>query len=380
MVDQFEEVFTLCQDEEERRLFIEALLSASGSEDARIVVIALRADFYGHCAFHPALAAALERHQALVGPMAEEELRRAIERPAERAGLTLEPGLVQAVLRDVVGEPGALPLLSHSLLETWKRRSGTLLSLIGYLQSGGVQGAIAKTAENVFLEKLTPEQQRIARSVFLRLSALGEGTEDTRRRVLRSELILRAEDAGKVEAVLATLTDARLITGDEQTVEVAHEALIRHWPRLRRWLDEGREGHRVHRQLTEASQEWLGLGREPGSLYRGARLGTALEWAEQHEAELNDLEREFLERSREAEASELEESRRRNRRLRVLAGGLGLLVLAAAGLAVLAIRQTSRAEEQGRVALSRALAGPGRRPAREATRSGAPARPRGLPQ
>ncbi len=357
VVDQFEEVFTLCQDEEERRLFIEALLSASGSEDGRIVVIALRADFYGHCAFHPALAAALERYQALVGPMAEEELRRAIERPAERAGLTLEPGLVQAVLRDVVGEPGALPLLSHSLLETWKRRSGTLLSLIGYLQAGGVQGAIAKTAENVFLEELTPEQQRIARSVFLRLSALGEGTEDTRRRVLRSELILRAEDAGKVEAVLATLTDARLITGDDQTVEVAHEALIRHWPRLRRWLDEGREGHRVHRQLTEASQEWLGLGREPGSLYRGVRLGTAVEWAEQHEAELNDLEREFLERSREAEASELEESRRRNRRLRVLAGGLGLLVLAAAGLAVLAIRQTSRAEEQGRVALSRALAG-----------------------
>ena len=356
VVDQFEEVFTLCQDEDERRLFIDALLSASGSEDGRIVVIALRADFYGHCAFHPALAAALERHQALVGPMTEERAS-----PRDRA-----PG--RARRSDARAGPGP------GRLEGRGRRAGRAAAALA-LPPGDLEAAQRDPAEP---DRVPPGrrrtgrdrqdrrerprgadagQQRIARSVFLRLSALGEGTEDTRRRVLRSELILRAEDAGKVEAVLATLTDARLITGDDQTVEVAHEALIRHWPRLRRWLDEGREGHRVHRQLTEASQEWLGLGREPGSLYRGARLGTALEWADQHEAELNDLEREFLERSREAEASELEESRRRNRRLRALAGGLGLLLVAAAGLAVLAIRQTSRAEEQGRVALSRALAG-----------------------
>ena len=141
-------MFTLCRDEDERRAFIDALLDAA--DRGTLVIVALRADFYGHCAAYPRLAAALEDRQALVGPMSEEELRRAIERPAEHAGLVLEPGLVEGILRDVVGEPGALPLLSHGLLETWKRRSGRMLTLIGYLQAGGVQGAIAKTAETVY--------------------------------------------------------------------------------------------------------------------------------------------------------------------------------------------------------------------------------------
>jgi class 3 adenylate cyclase/energy-coupling factor transporter ATP-binding protein EcfA2 len=173
VVDQFEEVFTLCRDEQERAAFIDALLDrATGG--VRVVVV-LRADFYGHCAAYPRLAGALEERQALVGPMSEEELRRAIERPAEHAGLLLEPGVVEGILRDVVGRPGALPLLSHSLLETWKRRSGRMLTLIGYLQSGGVHGAIARTAETVY-DALSPEQQALARNVFLRLTELGEGT------------------------------------------------------------------------------------------------------------------------------------------------------------------------------------------------------------
>jgi hypothetical protein len=224
-------VFTLCDDEDERRDFITALLDATdrGSQ----VVIALRADFYGHCAVYPRLAAALVDQQAPVGPMSEEELRRAIERPAERAGLLLEPGLVEGILRDVVGEPGALPLLSHSLLETWKRRSARMLTLIGYLRAGGVQGAIAKTAETVYHEALTPEQQALARNIFLRSTELGEGTEDTRRRVSLAELTPRVEQRDDVDEVLRTLADARLVTIGEGTVEVAHEALIRHWPTLR---------------------------------------------------------------------------------------------------------------------------------------------------
>jgi hypothetical protein len=189
VVDQFEEVFTLCRDEEERRAFVEGLLEAAGR--ARVIV-ALRADFYGHCTAYPRLASELEKHQALVGPMTEEELRRAIERPGEQAGLVLEPGFVEGILRDVAGQPGALPLLSHSLLETWKRRSGRMLTVIGYLQSGGVHGAIAKTAETVYLE-LPAEQQALARNVFLRLTEHGVGTEDTRRRVSIAEIVPRRE-------------------------------------------------------------------------------------------------------------------------------------------------------------------------------------------
>src|SRR5437868_462487 len=200
VVDQFEEVFTLCRNEEERATFIETLLDRA--EKGAWVIVALRADFYGHCATYPRLAGALEQRQALVGPMSEEELRRAIERPGEHAGLVLEPGVVEAVLRDVAGQPGALPLLSHSLLETWKRRSGRMLTVIGYLQSGGVQGAIAKTAESVYHGALSSDEQALARNIFLRLTELGEGTEDTRRRVTIAELVPRPEFEREVRELL----------------------------------------------------------------------------------------------------------------------------------------------------------------------------------
>src|SRR5918994_3656119 len=343
VVDQFEEVFTLCRDEDERRAFIDALLAAA--ERGTRVVIALRADFYGHCAAYPRLAAALEDRQAPVGPMSEDELRRAIERPAERAGLLLEPGLVEGILRDVVGQPGALPLLSHSLLETWKRRSGRVLTLIGYLQAGGVQGAITKTAETVYCDALSPDQQALARNIFLRLTELGHGTEDTRRRVAIAELVPRPEQQNDVNDVLHKLADARLVTIGEGTVEVAHEALIRHWPTLRRWLDEDREGRLLHRRHTQAAQEWDAAGRDPALLYRGTRLAGASDWAAAHDNELNELEREFLRASREGELHEIETTRRRNRRLRILLAGavVALLAAAAAGLVALDQRNTARA-------------------------------------
>jgi WD40 repeat protein/class 3 adenylate cyclase len=342
VVDQFEEVFTLCRDEDERRAFVDALLDAA--ERGTRVVVALRADFYGHCARYPRLAAALEERQALVGPMSEEELRRAIERPAEHAGLLLEPGLVEGILRDVVGEPGALPLLSHSLLETWKRRSGRMLTLIGYLQAGGVQGAIAKTAETVYRDALSPDQQALARNIFLRLTELGEGTEDTRRRVAIAELTPRPERSEDVNKVLRTLADARLVTIGERTVEVAHEALIRHWPTLRAWLDEDRQGRLVHRRLTEAAREWDTTARDPALLYRGTRLAGANEWAGAHDTELNELEREFIRASRDTELREIETTRRRNRRLRILlaAAVAALAVAVAAGLLALDQRNDAR--------------------------------------
>ena len=353
VVDQFEELFTLCRDEQERTAFIEALLDRAEGETR--VIVALRADFYGHCAAYPRLASALEERHALVGPMTEEELRRAIERPAERAGLVVEPGLVEAIVRDVAGQPGALPLLSHSLLETWRRRSGRMLTVIGYLQSGGVQGAIAKTAETVYRDRLSPAEQALARSVFLRLTELGEGTEDTRRRVAIRELIPRREQEAEVREVLLTLADARLVTMGEDTVEVAHEALIRSWPTLRSWLDADREGQLLHRRLTEAAQEWEALARDPGALLRGTRLAATGDWATAHDPELNELEREFLAASRQASEREAERQRRTNRRLRtLLVGALVLLALAIFGGAI-ALVQRSHARHAEGVAKAQAL-------------------------
>ncbi len=333
IIDQFEEVFTLCHDEAERKAFIEHLMFAASSpspfqedllkgagdrrESQVVVVIALRADFYAHCAQYPGLREALARNQEYIGPMSAEELRRAIEEPARRGGWAFEPGLVDLLLRDAGDEPGALPLLSHALLETWKRRRGRTLTLRGYAESGGVRGAIARTAESVF-HRLTPDQQAIARSIFLRLTELGEGAPagDTRRRAPLSELISNNQSLFSVETVLNTLADARLITTGENSVEVAHEALIREWPTLRQWLAEDRDGLRLHRHLTEAAQAWDELDRDPGELYRGARLAQAIEWAESHADELNALERVFLEAAHtQAEHEQAEREAQRQREL-----------------------------------------------------------------
>ena len=247
--------------------------------------------------------------------MTPDELRAAIEKPAAQGGWDLEPGLVNRFLRDVADQPGALPLLSHALLETWKRRSGRLLTLAGYEEAGGVQGAIAHTADATFAA-LTPDQQAIARNIFLRLTELGEGVQDTRRRVPLAELASLAD----VEAVLQKLEDARLVTAVREGepdaaqpvtfVDVTHEALIREWPRLREWLSEDREGLRLQRKLTEAAQEWAGLGRDPGALYRGVLLQQAQDWAAGHDGELNELERAFLAASVEQVAAERRERER----------------------------------------------------------------------
>ncbi len=185
-------------------------------------------------------------------------MRRAIEEPARRGRWEFEPGLVDLLLHDIGQEPGALPLLSHALLETWQRRRGRVMTLSGYTSSGGVRGAIAETAEAVFADRFTHDQQDVARRIFLRLTELGDetATGDTRRRATFNELILKPEETNTTHTLLKVLADARLIVTGEDTVEVAHEALIREWPRLRGWLEENREGLRLHRQLTEAAQEW----------------------------------------------------------------------------------------------------------------------------
>ena len=259
VIDQFEELFALCRSEEERASFIGNLLTAASETDGPvIVVLTLRADFYAPCANYPQLREALAQNQEYIGAMSNEELRRAIEEPTRRGRWELEAGLVDVLLHEVGHEPGALPLLSHALFETWQRRRGRMLTLSGYASSGGVRGAIAETAETVFSDQFTREQQAIARRIFLRLTELGDeaGAGDTRRRATFNELILKPEEATSTRAVLKALADARLITTTENAAEVAHEALIREWPTLHSWLEENREGLRLHRQLTEAAQDW----------------------------------------------------------------------------------------------------------------------------
>jgi len=327
VVDQFEETFTLCKDPDERKAFIENLLSLADEDAERAaarVVLTLRADFYHHCAEYEGLRLALEKHQAYIGAMTQDELREAITAPAEKNGWGFQPGLVDLILGDVGTEPGAIPLLSHALLETWKRRQGRTLTLQGYHEAGGVKKAIAQTAENVY-DRLSPDEQSIARNIFLRLTELGEGVQDTRRRARLDELAQTREQEA-VAKVLQTLTDARLVTTEQDSAEVTHEALIREWSTLRKWLDEDRDSLRLHRHLTESAQEWNRRGREASELYRGARLRQLQEWMEEYGDALSPLESEFVRASQNV---------KRQERFRLAAlGSVGVMLLLLAVLVV----------------------------------------------
>src|SRR6266511_3482183 len=351
LVDQFEEVFTICRDEGQRTGFLDALLAAA-AVPGTTVVVALRADFYGRCAYHPGLVAALRDGTALVGPMSDEELGRVVTGPAGVVGLSVERALVTKVVADAGGQAGALPLLSHALLETWRPRPGRRLTLAGYAAAGGVAGAIAKTAERVY-DGLSAAERRIARHVLTRLTALGEGTEDTRRRVDRSDLDLDGADR-----VVDRLAAARLLVTGETTVEIAHEALISAWPRLRGWLTEDRDALRTHRQLTETAGIWQRLGREPGALYRGARLALAREWADRtgNRAAMTTVERAFLDASLASELAERAATERRSRLLRRLSAALAALLAVAVTVGTMAVRQWREAVGQRQQATSRQLA------------------------
>ncbi len=376
VIDQFEELFTLCREETERQAFIDNLLLATAPELDRAisVVVALRADFYAHAAHYANLREALSRRQEYIGSMTAAEMRQAIEGPAAQGGWELESGLAELILRDVGTEPGALPLLSHALLETWQRRRERTLTLEGYATSGGVRGAIAQTAETVF-HQLSPDGQKLARHIFLQLTELGEGTQDTRRRVTCEELVPPQGNAAAVRGVLDKLAEARLVSLSENSVEVAHEALIREWPTLREWLSQNREGLRLHRRLSEAAQAWQKSNRDEGELYRGARLAQVLEWAKGRTAELNPLEQEFIDASKDLQAREeaereaqrqrelvtaqklAEAERRRANVLRGAAIGSTLLLVVMIGLALFAFSQRTAAENARAEAVTQRDAG-----------------------
>lgn len=361
VIDQFEELFTLCRQPNERQAFIDNLVTATAPEDNQplTILITLRADFYAQCAQDDNLRRLVSQHQEYIGAMSREELARAIVQPAALGQWRIQEGLVEQMLDDVGGEPGALPLLSHALLETWRRRRGRTMTLSGYREAGGVRGAIAQTAEAIFQQRLTPQQQPIARMIFVRLTELGESVDgespDTRRRAAFSELITRTTDVDMLNAVLDILIQSRLVTTDllppdeTKVVEVSHEALIREWPTLRHWLDEDRENLSRQRQLTDDVNEWLKLDRDPGALYRGVRLQQMQTWAESFPEPLSAEEQEFLDASQaaaQAEAAREARLARSQRVQRLMFGLVGLLILIFVGGLIYIFTDPGRAANQ----------------------------------
>jgi WD40 repeat protein/tRNA A-37 threonylcarbamoyl transferase component Bud32 len=352
-VDQLEELFVACRSEPERAAFAAMLARAAADPEGRaVVVVALRADFYGRFAAYPALAELLGANHVLVGPMQASELRRAVELPAGAVGLRVEAELTDALVDDVEGEPGALPLLSTALLELWQGRRGDTLAVAAYRRSGGVQGAVARLAEGTYA-RISEMRRPLVRAIMLRLVGESESHLPVRRRAPLAELDLdRNPDA---VAVLETLADSRLLTVGGGSVEVAHEALLREWPRLREWIAEDAEWRRLRRHITQAASDWHAAGRDAGELYRGARLAAALDWAADHALDLNELEREFVGESREVSERETKRARRTNRRLRALLAGVAVLLVAAVAGGILALIQRGEARDAETAQLAQRL-------------------------
>ncbi|MEV7193971.1 WD40 repeat domain-containing protein [Streptomyces sp. NPDC093510] len=290
IADQFEETFTLCPDETDRRTFIQLLHAACSPADGddrapALVVLGIRADFYEECLGYPELADALQHRHMVLGPLTTAELRKAVTGPAKAVGLELEPGLAELIVREVctdgprgAHDAGVLPLLSHALLATWQRRKTGRLTLAGYRAAGGIQGAVAATAERAW-SALDPAARTAARLLLMRLVRLGEDTQATRRRGTRRQLAEESTDPDKTEESLEALVRARLVTLDAETVEITHEALLHAWPRLREWIDEDRNDHLLRQRLEEDGKAWEESGRDSSLLYRGSRLEQARAWA-----------------------------------------------------------------------------------------------------
>ncbi|MGH3829573.1 MAG: helix-turn-helix domain-containing protein [Pseudonocardiaceae bacterium] len=347
IVDQFEEIFTECHIEAERQAFITAL-GAAARGGVALVVLGVRADFFGPCLAYPVLLTALHSPVAL-GPMNAHQLREIIIEPAKAEGLRLEPGLVELLLRDLgVAEdagaagydPGALPLLAHALRATWRGREGQTLTVAGYRRTGGIHQALDTTAEGAYTQ-LSPAQRQLARQVLLRLVNVSDqgGPGDTRRRRTRARLVTALP--GSVDRVLEVFGRARLLTFDTTSVEITHEALLRAWPRLRQWIDTDRAGNLIRQELDDAAAVWDREGRDTAGLYRGNRLEAARTWAASRssEGDLSPAAAEFL-----AASTQQEHSAASLRRAVLVV--LSVLALVASGAAAVAFHQTASARSE----------------------------------
>jgi DNA-binding SARP family transcriptional activator/WD40 repeat protein/energy-coupling factor transporter ATP-binding protein EcfA2 len=349
VVDQAEEAVTLCQDPAEREQYLRALSDYAGP-----LVLALRADHLAELSRSTAFARLVESGLYLLSAPDEDHLRAAIEGPARHAGLRLEPGLVDLLIHEVSGAPGALPLLSHVLRQTWEHREGGTLTVDGYRATGGVRDAVARTAEALY-EGLDERQRARLRALFMRLVTPSGDGEPVRARVSRAKIAVDPAHEHLVESLVA----ARLLSSDEGDLQIAHEALAREWPRLRGWLEEDIEGQRIFRHVATAAEEWEALDHPDSELYRGVRLAAALDWAATTRVELTATEREFLdashaesERERATTAARLAQQRRSNRRLKFAFAGVALLLVASLVAGVLAIRERDHARGNEQRALT----------------------------
>ena len=355
VVDQLEEVFSLCSDAEQRSEFLDRLVAHA---ELAPLVIALRADRLAELPPYPSFTRLVERGLHLLGAMGDAALRDVVEAPARQAGLILEPGLVDLLVREVEGEPGALPLLSHALQETWQRREGNTLTVAGYQAAGGIRGAVAQTAEAVY-GSVDPSLQHLVRELMLRLVSAGIAGEPSRIRAARSRVIVEPAQERLVDDLVA----ARLLTSEEGAIEITHESLARAWPRLRDWLADDVEGQRILHHVTIAADAWEALGRPDSELYRGTRLQQALEWRDQVQVELTGLENEFLDagrRNAQAEEQALVEHARqqarmiRRQRVALVAGSVFLLLALVAGVLAVQAGERARAGEEDAEASARA--------------------------
>ncbi|WP_276147340.1 WD40 repeat domain-containing protein [Streptomyces sp. CC0208] len=345
VVDQFEEIFTLCRDRTDRWRFVDRLLAAAEPASRLRVVIAVGGSFLPRCAQHDGLAHALRHHALAVRPMTRAELQEAVVKPATAAGLRVERELTARIVEEAADRPGALPLLSQALRETWRRRTSGVLTLAAYEAAGGINGAIAAAAEEVY-GRLTAVQAATARRLLQALITPGEGSTDTRRPVSLADL--REWPDPELPVVLDRLAGARLVLLDEGNVELAHEALITHWPRLQAWIETNRERLREHRRLSEAARLWTERDHDPCSLYRGTQLAVAdlLFDRGTSDHDLTGRERAFLSASRVADSMERWKARRIQRRMRSLAVACTVVVVGALLAAHIAWQRGNAAELQ----------------------------------
>ena len=368
VIDQFEELFTLTESNE-RQQFIELILGALRYAGDRFkLVFTIRADFVAACLEIPSLAQILQNHSVLVPPyLTEADYRHAIIKPAQQVGLTVEPGLVEILLQDLDRSAGDLPLLQFALQKLWERRDNGKLTLQAYQKLGGIKGALERQAQAVY-DSLDAEAQDCARWIFLNLTQLGEGTEDTRRRITKSDLIVAKYPEALVNRTLRTLTDAKLLVVNlddgsnlgqsrsvinppeddeffmeamrqEATVEVVHEILIRHWSSLRWWLEENRSRLRSQRQIEQAAVLWLQKNKQDDFLLKGVRLAEAEEIYIKYTDELSDTAKEYVASCIDARLAEQKAAKRRLRKAQLTATALGILGVAATAFGVSAYRQ-----------------------------------------
>jgi WD40 repeat protein/DNA-binding SARP family transcriptional activator len=373
VLDQLEEIFTLVKDEDERAHVLASLRAAAVQPDSRVrIVTTLRADFFDEPLLVRGFGDLLAARTEPIGPMSLEELERAIVAPADRAGLVVEPSLLAAILADVTERPSALPLLQYALTELAEYHDGGVLRLGVYRRIGGAWGALARRAERLFEDLDEPAAQDACRQLFLRLVTLGEGGEDTRRRVRRSAL-MPLGDPLAMDGVIETYGRHRLLSFDrdpdtrEPTIEIAHEAILTAWDRLRGWIDEARDDLRTLDRLAASAEEWRSSARDPSFLLRGSKLDRTEEWAASTSVAMADDDRAYLEESvgqRDRDRAAEDERRARERslerrsavRMRALVAVLTVAVVIAGTLTVLAVSQRNRASREERLATARELA------------------------